>query len=495
MVGEVGVEKKMKYSTFGACVTLVMGGIASAIAEDGKHILFLAGKNSHGWGAHQHLAGSTLLMNGIKEAGLEVEVKMTRDWPQENLLKWADALVIYADGWQHHPATEHLDELKTFMNRGGGLTVLHWATGIGKMDWNDNRHYGDDPIRVQWRSLVGADFEPYHSVSRFWDASFEKLPEHAVTRGVPPFVIHDECYFHLRCEDPEHEHVTPLHQVLPPIELIRPGERADSGSESAVKAVKEGEEQYCAWGFERKGGGRTFGFTGGHTHWNWGRDELRKLVLNGIYWSAGGVVPVKGIESKRPSADEMLANMDGNPGWTAEALKPLLDRAGEGELIHWESYGNRPLPGTELTGRESLEGENLVILKSTATVKPQGMAGFGAGAWSGDRQLWWSGGRPGDELLLEVQVPEAGTYDVGLAMTKAMDYGIFEFSINGVRCDDKPVDLFQAEGVSPTGPVVVARRDLKKGGMTLGIKVVGSNEKAKPGRMFGLDYVELKKIE
>ena len=48
------------------------------------------------------------------------------------------------------------------------------------------------------------DFEPWHSVSRFWDASFERLPDHPVTRGVPPFTIHDECYFHLRCSDPEH---------------------------------------------------------------------------------------------------------------------------------------------------------------------------------------------------------------------------------------------------------------------------------------------------
>ena len=93
----------------------------------------------------------------------------------------------------------------------------------------------------------------------------------------------------------------------------------DSGSDSAVDAVKKGEERYCAWGFERPAGGRTFGFTGGHTHWNWGRDELRKLILNGVYWTTGSEIPEKGISSTRPTASEMLENLNENPGWTTEA--------------------------------------------------------------------------------------------------------------------------------------------------------------------------------
>ena len=52
----------------------------------------------------------------------------------------------------------------------------------------------------------------------------------------------------------------------------------------------------------------------------------------------------KGIDSTRPTATEMLANLKGNPGWTVEGLQILLDRAGDGELIKWNQYSRGPLP-------------------------------------------------------------------------------------------------------------------------------------------------------
>ena len=257
--------------------------LGQSMAQDpdthNKQILFFAGPASHGWGAHQHPAGSVILSECLKEAGLDVGVELTYEWPSLERLRRSDALVIYADGWWSHPATNHLADLETFMNGGGGLTVLHWATGIGGNDLGTKKDHQDDPLRKRWRRLVGADFEPWHSVSRFWDASFEKLADHEVTQGVAPYTVWDECYFHLRCTDPEHQHVTRLHQALPPVSIIHPGRAADSGSESAVEAVgNRKEEQYCAWGFERPGGGRAFGYTGGHLHWNWARDDGRLTI-------------------------------------------------------------------------------------------------------------------------------------------------------------------------------------------------------------------------
>ena len=41
-----------------------------------------------------------------------------------------------------------------------------------------------------------------------------------------------------------------------------------------------------AWARERPDGGRGFGISGGHVHWNWGNDNFRKLVLNAIVWAA-----------------------------------------------------------------------------------------------------------------------------------------------------------------------------------------------------------------
>ncbi|MFM1559076.1 MAG: PVC-type heme-binding CxxCH protein [Roseibacillus sp.] len=484
-------------------LTLSMGLLWTGVAAGAeKKILFLAGSDSHGWGTHQHFGGTVILSNGMKHAGLPVEVQVVREWPGAAVLKDQDALVIYADGWGAHPANGHLDELKEFMDGGGGLTVIHWATGVGNPGMGDkSKDHSPDPVRRQWRNLVGADFEPWHSVSRFWDASFEKLPKHAVTRGVPPFVIHDECYFHLRCIDPEHKHVTPMHGVVPPLNIIEPGRRMDSGSKSAVDAVKSGEEQYCAWGFERPDGGRAFGFTGGHTHWNWGRDELRKLILNGIYWTAGGEVPSTGVHSQRPSAEEMLEHLKGNPGWEAEALQIALNRAGDGELIKWGRYRGGPLPFGKPKPKPGgggvgivHEGEKLKVLKSSGMPRPQIMTEFGAEVWSANSQLWWTDAKPGDVLEFEIPGMKAGEYEVHLAGTRAVDYGIHSFSVNGAKLG-KVVDFFQPAGVSHTGDLNLGVAPFKAGANRFTVKVAGAHPKSVKRYMFGMDYLRLIKVE
>lgn len=458
-----------------------------------KQVLFFAGSKSHGWGAHKHQAGSLLLSESLKNSGLEVDVELIEEWPDAERLDRADAFVIYADGWQHHPATGHLDDLEAFMNRGGGLTVLHWATGIGSDDLGRGKDHEHDPIRKQWRRLVGADFEPWHSVSRFWEAGFEQLADHEVTQGVEPFTIWEECYFHLRCTDPEHEHVTPLHEALPPVQIIHPGRAADSGSDSALEAVgTRREPQYCAWGFDRPGGGRAFGYTGGHLHWNWARDEVRKLILNGIYWTTGATVPEDGVETPRPDATRMLANLTGNPGWTLDRLQAALDRAADGELVRWTDYDRGSLPDGATPDPTRMEGETIKVLKiGGGKAVPQAMGGFGAGVWSGESQLWWAGAKPGDVLELAVSVPKEGTYQVRVALTKAVDYGQVQFSLDGEVLNHEPIDGYHAKGVIHTGELLLGSRPLAAGAHTLRLRITGAHPDAVKGYMVGLDYLRL----
>jgi hypothetical protein len=68
-----------------------------------------------------------------------------------------------------------------------------------------------------------------------------------------------------------------------------------------------------AWARERPDGGRGFGFTGGHNHWNWGNDDFRKLMLNAIAWTAKVDVPTGGVPSKSLTAEDLLANLDEKP--------------------------------------------------------------------------------------------------------------------------------------------------------------------------------------
>ena len=463
------------------------------LGAESKRILFFSGPASHGWGSHQHPAGSHLLVAALRKSAVDVEVDLTFDWPSAERLQGADALVIYSDGWNVHPATDHLDDLSDFMDRSGGLTVLHWATGIGGKDlWSKERVVTKEPVRLQWRGLVGADFEPWHSVSVFWDASFQELADHEVTRGVPPFTVWDECYFHLRCSELACDHVTPLHGAHPEANLVKPGARADSGSESALSSVKNGEPQYCSWGFERPEGGRAFGYTGGHLHWNWARDEVRKLVLNGIYWTSGAEVPRDGVVSPRPSAGEMLEHLEGNPGWTEERLQGALDLMTSGTKVRWNAYHRGPLPDFDAPAGLYHEGETLEVLSvGGGQVDPQGMRNFGAGLWSGETQLWWHDGQPGDVLKLSFPVATAGRYQVGVGLAKAVDYGQVEIAVNGQRFSNEPIDCFHASGVVHTGEIVLGQRKLNKGPNTIELRISGANEAAIKRYMVGLDYLRL----
>jgi hypothetical protein len=78
-------------------------------------------------------------------------------------------------------------------------------------------------------------------------------------------------------------------------------------SGNATVAARKGEPEHLAWVATRPGGGRGFGLTGGHWHWNWAHDDFRKLVLNAIAWLAHVDVPPDGIASATPTLDELMA--------------------------------------------------------------------------------------------------------------------------------------------------------------------------------------------
>ena len=155
----------------------------------------------------------------------------------------------------------------------------------------------------------GGYFEADWSVNPHWDAKFEKLPDHPITRGVQPFEMNDEWYYHMRFRDGM-KGVTPILVALPPASSLSRPDGHHSGNPAVRKAVLENKTpQVMAWAAERAGGGRGFGFTGGHDHWNWGDPNFRKLVLNAILWTAGLDVPSTGVESQ-VSAAELKQNLD-----------------------------------------------------------------------------------------------------------------------------------------------------------------------------------------
>ncbi len=136
----------------------------------------------------------------------------------------------------------------------------------------------------------------------------------------------------------------------------------------------------------------------------------------------------------------------------------------------------------------ALEGEALRILERTGgTTEVQTIADLG---WSGNKQLWWINGEPGSRLILALPVEQAGRYRVEAELTKAVDYGIVQISVNGAKAG-APLDLF-AQKVEH-GRVDLGEVDLQAGENRLEIVITGANEKAVKKHMFGLDYVILTK--
>ena len=133
----------------------------------------------------------------------------------------------------------------------------------------------------------------------------------------------------------------------------------------------------------------------------------------------------------------------------------------------------------------------VAVAEPPGTLEEQGMHGWGAGKWADDNQLWWTGAKPGDKLQLRLKVDATGLYAVEACLTKAVDYGIVQLSIDDQKLG-APIDLYH-NGVVPTGPVALGKIALTEGDHVLTVEIVGANPSAVKGYMFGLDQVLLHK--
>lgn len=272
-------------------------------AGDKKQILFLAGKKSHGYGAHEHNAGCQLLARCLHESGTDAiaHVEPESDWPEP----WAgydkpDTVVLYCDGFRRHLAKDHQDKIEKLTEAGVGVACLHFAVEVHP-----------DELGRQFLDWIGGYFEIGWSVNPIWTATFKDFPDHPIARGVQPFTIRDEWYYHMRFQ-PEMKGVTPILSTVPPLRSLtsRAKDKNRGSNPTVMAAVKAGEPQHVAWAYERPDGGRGFGFTGGHYHENWKQDEFRKVVLNALLWTAKGDIPADGVDSRPISERDLELNQD-----------------------------------------------------------------------------------------------------------------------------------------------------------------------------------------
>jgi type 1 glutamine amidotransferase len=216
-------------------------------------------------------------------------------WPKnEKVFDGAASLVFYMDGRAGHPVVQkdHLDKLQKYIDKGVGWVNLHYA--VDYLPKHGERVVG-------W---MGGYYDPRISTNPHWDAHIRSLPKHPVTRGVQPFTIRDEWYFNMRWlgDAPDAKDVkglTPILQAVPP----------DSARGTDDAKTHPGRLETMAWAYERKDGGRAFGFTGGHSHRNWANENFRRIVVNAILWTAHVDVPPGGAKVDFNPAD-LNRNLD-----------------------------------------------------------------------------------------------------------------------------------------------------------------------------------------
>jgi type 1 glutamine amidotransferase len=283
----------------------------SAAMAETKKIVLVAGKPSHPPRMHEFNAGVQLLAECLRDVPSVEAHFVLNGWPKdESIFADADAVVFFMDGGGRHEVVQE---------QGRRLKIVdQWASegvGLGFM------HYGVEVLADQagehFKRWIGGHYEHMHSCNPMWQPSFLSLGDHPVARGVEPFQIKDEWYFNMRfvsdisgneSTDVDGIKFVPI-LVAAPSDTVRDGPYVyPKGPYPHIQASK-GRAEAVMWTVERTDGGRGFGFTGGHFHDNWGNDNFRKVVLNGLLWIAKAKVPEGGVNSTLSQA-ELDANLD-----------------------------------------------------------------------------------------------------------------------------------------------------------------------------------------
>lgn len=211
-----------------------------------------------------------------------------------------------------------------------------------------------------------------------------------------------------------------------------------------------------------------------------------------ISMPGGALIDVKktDVENRQEMAQSLM------PAGLFDAL-PLETVA---DLVKYLAVDRQvPLPGEKPEPSVSPLENGVEAEALTAKYRPasgvatvQKMTGFGPD-WSGDAQLFWRGGKPGDIYTLKLDGLKPGTIELTIVPTTAKDYATIKLAINGQL---REVDLY-TEKVSIGEPIVFKGVNISpREPLQIDIHITGQNEAALEGRYFvGLDRFEVSRSE
>jgi hypothetical protein len=289
--------------------TVALTSLTALVHAADRKLVMIAGPVSHPPLMHEFRAGSMLLQKRLQGfPGLKT-VLVTNGWPTKvvdgkrvddnSIFDDADAIFIYSDGGANHLAVrpERLEFLRSQVKKGVSLGLAHYAVEVVP-----------EKGGPEWKEWIGGHYENSFSCNPIWEADYQTLPVHPITRGVKPFKTKDEWYFNMRFREGKAGVKDIL--VATPSDAVRDGPYVHpKGPYPHIQAAK-GRPETMMWAVERPDGGRGFGFTGGHFHLNWQNDDQRRLILNALVWLAKLEVPAAGVNSASVSEVEIMQNLD-----------------------------------------------------------------------------------------------------------------------------------------------------------------------------------------
>jgi hypothetical protein len=253
-------------------------------------VVILAGSPSNKAGQHEYFAGAALMMKWLSQTPGIWPVLCADGWPQnEAIFDGARAVVVYADGGPKLPFLENgrLDRLRGLLGEGAGLVMLHQAVDVPESHAKEV---------LQW---LGAAWTKDIGCRGHWDMEFTDFPSHPVLNGVTGFAAPLDGWLYN------------LHFAPGMVPLLR-GNVPDSSRTTADAKEHAGRAEVVAWAYTRENGGRSFAFTGCDLHKNWRIESQRRLVTNGILWSANVAVPAAGAPVAMETRD-LARNLDDKP--------------------------------------------------------------------------------------------------------------------------------------------------------------------------------------
>jgi putative heme-binding domain-containing protein len=240
----VGAEHRPKPRTV-AEIDAVLAGAPNPPAKTRPlFVVLAAGPKDHGPGEHDYPAWQRAWME-LLAAGDNIEVMSAWEWPTKEQFQKADAMIFFQHGtWDGKRAAD----IDAFLERGGGLSYIHWAVDGGKEAPAFAKRIGlaAGPPGIKFR----------HGPL---ELQFNRDNRHPIARNLDKLKMVDESYWKM------------------------------TGTLSKERVIawqtEDQEPQPLFWSLEH-GKGRVFVSIPGHYSWSFDDPLFRVLLFRGLAWSA-----------------------------------------------------------------------------------------------------------------------------------------------------------------------------------------------------------------